>query len=222
MQENVIRNLGALTKEEQCILHTKKVFICGCGGLGGFSVEFLARLGIGNIIVCDSDIFDESNLNRQILCTTETLNKSKAQTAKSRILSINPNINVSVVNCQIDKNNAVDLIKGSDLVIDALDSIESRYIVEKACTQLNIPFIYGAVDRFYGQVSTIYPNDNSLEKIYKGKKTQLTPSVLSFTVAMVSAFQASEAVKVLLNKPTLKNKLLLIDLFDNSLNIMSL
>ncbi|MGI6745055.1 MAG: HesA/MoeB/ThiF family protein [Acutalibacteraceae bacterium] len=131
-QERFIKNLVTISPQEQKQLAAKSVFISGCGGLGGFVGEYLTRLGLGSLVFCDFDKFELDNMNRQLLCTGETLGKNKAITATERSLAINPSIKARAVTQKLTKDNADSIISGCDLVVDALDNIADRIMLEKA------------------------------------------------------------------------------------------
>jgi len=228
LQEKIVparylRNFNTISFADQIQLLLSTIAVIGCGGLGGNIIDMLARLGIGNIIVIDGDIFNESNLNRQLLCTENNIGKEKAETATERIKHINSSINTKTYSQFIDSKNIQKMIQEADLAVDALDNIPSRFVLEKACRYLDIPFIHGAVNGFYGQVSTIFPDDKGLETIYgpseryeKQEKTSRV-SVTSVTPTLVASFQAQEVIKVLLHKgKPLRNRLLLINLEEPS------
>ena len=212
---------GIINQAEQDSLKHKKVCIIGCGGLGGYAIEMLARFGVGQITVVDGDVFNESNLNRQLLCMTQTIGKSKAFTASERINEINPEILVSVIATYLDSDNVLDMLSGHDVVVDALDSNETRLIVLDACKRLGIPFVHGAIAGWYGQVSTVFPEDvfvkNFLEQTTNHgiEKNIGNPS---FTPALIASYQVAETVKVLLNRGNLmREKVLFIDLINNEI-----
>ncbi|MBQ3077002.1 MAG: HesA/MoeB/ThiF family protein [Clostridia bacterium] len=216
------RNLGVLTAEEQQTLGQKRVFIAGCGGLGGYSAEFMARVGVGGLVLCDADHFEESNLNRQLFCTEKTLGQSKAHAAAARLKEIDGELAITAHHTTIREDNAADLIRGCDLVIDALDSLETRLLLERACAGEGIPYLFGGVNRTVGMVTTVLPGDDSLRKLFSGSRTQSKPSVLCFAVAAVSCHQAMEAVEILLGRPKLRGKLLVIDLLRSVTEIVPL
>ncbi|NMR96584.1 HesA/MoeB/ThiF family protein, partial [Vibrio parahaemolyticus] len=122
------RNMNTLSKEENEGLKNFKICVVGCGGIGGYVIEMLGRLGIGYITVIDGDVFEETNLNRQILSNSQTIGKSKAQTARERMKLVNPDIYVNAVFSHLNGENGMELIKGHHLVIDALDDVETRFI----------------------------------------------------------------------------------------------
>lgn len=219
------RNLGAITREEQSVLQNRRVCIVGCGGLGGFLAEYMARIGVGSLTVADGDRFERTNLNRQLLSTEENLGASKAAEAKKRIGRINPDLSVTAIEQFLTADNAAAILAGHDLVLDALDSIPHRLMLQRLCAELGIPMIHGAVEGWFGQVTTVLPGDDSLSRLYPGSTEESVPesdsATLSFAPAFVSAVQAAEAVKVLLGKePSLRGKVLFADLLQNRFDTM--
>lgn len=214
MEERYLRSLGALTEEELAQLRTKRVCVLGCGGLGGYAVELLARLGVGALTVVDGDFFARSNLNRQLLADEGSLGTGKAQTAAERVRSINPDVRVAAVPQYLTEENADELLRGHDLVIDALDSIAARRIAAAACDRLGLPLVHGAISGWCVQVAVILPGSGALEKIYPAKAGEApAPSSLSFTPALAASVQAAEAVKLLVRRQAaLQSRLLLVDL----------
>lgn len=234
LQEEIIpvrysRNFPTINLSEQITLLRSKVAVIGCGGLGGNIIELLARLGIGTIIFSDGDLFTESNLNRQLLCTENNLKKEKVKVALKRIHQINSSINAQSFFQFINKDNIAFIIRNADIVVDALDNIPARFILEKACKKLKIPLIHGAINGLQGQISTIFPEDVGLNAIYGGKDKYLnkTPSnqvsVLSSTPSLIASLQVNEVLKILLHKgKPLQNKLLLINLEENDFSIIEI
>lgn len=205
-------------------LNDSKVCVIGCGGLGGYIIEMLSRIGVGEITIVDGDIFSDNNLNRQLISNEGNLGKSKVEECKKRIEKINSTIKIKPLNLFIDSNNAKEILEGQDLVIDALDNISTRLMLQKEASKLNLPYIYGAIAGWYGQVSTIFPEDNTFDYIYKGKIENGKEKELgnpSFTPAIVAGIEVSEAIKVLLNKgELLRKKILYIDLLNNEYEII--
>jgi len=213
------RNLNSISHDENLILQKSRVCVVGCGGLGGHIIEMLARLGIGYITAVDGDVFETSNLNRQLLSDELSLGKSKALMASERMKIVNSDIKVTPVIEFINESNAKEILAEHDLIIDALDNIVSRLVLEKVCKNLQIPLVHGAIAGWYGQVSSVLPGDDTLSKIYnsdisKGVEKELGNP--SFTPALVASIEVSEAIKILLNRgEILQNKLLFIDLLNN-------
>lgn len=216
------RNIGTITIEEQAVLACKSVCVVGCGGLGGGVIENLTRMGVGELTLVDGDVFDESNLNRQVLSNEDNLGKSKALEAAEQMSRINSEITFVAIEDLLNEENAASIIDGSDLVVDALDNVEARFALEKACSELNIPLVHGAISGWNGQVGVVMPGSGILSEIYMDPEpTDDAPTNPSFTPAVVSAIQASETIKMLLNREeALRNKILMIDLLDHEYEII--
>jgi molybdopterin/thiamine biosynthesis adenylyltransferase len=212
------RNMNTLSAEENQKLRGCKVCVIGCGGLGGYVIELLGRLGIGMITAVDGDSFDATNLNRQLLSSEDILGKSKAMAAQDRMRKVNSEITVNPVTAFVTEDNCSEIIGGHDVVVDALDNMTARRLLERHCETLGIPLIHGAIAGWYGQVSTILPGDGTLQKIYpphenKGAETELGNP--SFSPALVASIEAAETLKVLIGRgELLRNKLLTIDLLN--------
>lgn len=212
------RNMKMLSKEENSKLKSFKVCVIGCGGLGGYIIEMLGRLGIGHITAVDGDVFDESNLNRQLLSNCNNLGKSKAMEAKERMKLVNPEIEVQTITDRITEENILSVFSDQDVIIDAVDNIKTRFLIKDAAGKLNKPMVHGAIAGWYGQVSTIFPGEKTLEKIYPRKVEKGIEKELgnpSFTPALVASIEVSEVLKILLGRgELLRNKVLRIDLYD--------
>lgn len=223
MKKRYERNMHTISEKENEFLADCNICVVGCGGLGGYIIEILGRLGIGRITAIDGDVFDETNLNRQIISEERLIGWPKAVAAEERMHKVNSDVEVNSIIENVNEKNVKELCKGYDIVIDALDNIPGRLILESACEEMGIPLIHGAIGGWYGQVAVVMPGDRTLSKIYseddeKGEEKELgTPS---FTPAVVAGIEAAEAVKVLLKKETvLSKKLLSIDLLRNEYEI---
>lgn len=206
------RNIPALSQAECALLRSKTVAVIGCGGLGGFLIEFLARIGIGTIRCVDGDVFEESNLNRQLLSTVSLLGSSKAQAAAARIRAINPDVQVQAFPVFLDDANARELISGCDAVLDALDNISARKVLAKACKEETVPYIFGAISGWVAQAAICLPGDDLIDKLYPEDAVIKDKSVLSFTPALCAAMQTSLCVKLLTGKSVETGKLHYADL----------
>lgn len=219
-EERLTRNGTTISVEERPIIKSKKVFIAGSGGLGGYILEMLLRVGVGQITIADPDVFDSSNLNRQLLSREDLIGESKVESATERAALVNSEVKMITYKERVTVENAIDLIGDSDIVMDALDSTESRIILEEAAEELGIPMIHGAIAGWYGQVSAVFPGDGTIKTLY-GSNTQCGMETAlgnpSFTPAIIAGIQVSEAIKVLLNKKgILRRKILYIDLLNHS------
>ena len=225
-EERYLRNMTMLSPAENERLKEFKVCVVGCGGLGGYNIEMLGRLGIGSITAVDGDVFEATNLNRQLLAQTATLGQSKALAAQKRMEQVNPLIHVEAVQARLTAAYGRQILQGHDLIIDALDNLSSRFLLQDLAEELSLPLVHGAVAGWYGKVTTIFPGDKTLDRLYRREPRQgleQTMGTPSFTPALVAAIQVSEAVKVLLAKgQPLRNQLLYIDLHSNLFQIVSL
>ena len=203
LEERYKKNMNMLSLEENQSLKCFKVCVVGCGGLGGFIIELLGRLGIGSITAVDGDVFDMTNLNRQLLCTEGLVGKSKAMAARDRMEEVNSQVKLIPIQSFVTEENCDEIIAGHHVVVDALDNMNTRRLLEKRCEKANIPMVHGAISGWYGQVSTIMPGDRTLEKIYhqdenSGLEVELGNP--SFTPALVASIEVSEVIKLLLKK----------------------
>lgn len=164
--ERYKRNHSSISKEEQKILSNTSVAIVGLGGLGGYVLENLVRLGVRNFNLIDKDVFDKSNLNRQILATEKTLNNQKAMAALNRALEIDHRVKAKVF-CEKLDENSINMLEGVDVVVDCLDSVETRLILESLCEKMNLNLIHGAIRGYYGQVGISRQDNRVISKIYK-------------------------------------------------------
>lgn len=200
MQTRYARNIPALTKAECEILKNKRVLVVGCGGLGGHIIDQLARIGVGFLRVVDGDVFETSNLNRQLLSSVPLLGISKAKAAADHIARVNPDVTVDAAETFLTENNALDLLEGCDIVMDALDNIPSRRILSAACEKANIPYIYGAIQGWVAQAAISMPGDRLIDTLYPEEIEITDKSVLSFTPALCASMQVSLCIKLLLGR----------------------
>ena len=183
------------------MLRQKRILVAGCGGLGGHIIDQLSRIGVGHLRVVDGDVFEASNLNRQLLSTVPLLGISKARAAAEHIARVNPKIIADPVECFLTEDNVKDLIGDCDAVMDALDNITSRRILASACAEAGIPYIYGAISGWVAQAAVSMPGDNLVEKLYPEGTVLRDKSVLSFTPALCASIQVSLCVKLLTGRP---------------------
>lgn len=200
MDGRYARNIPALTEAECAILKQKRILVVGCGGLGGHIIDQLARIGVGFLRVVDGDVFEASNLNRQLLSCVPLLGVSKAKAAADHIARVNPDITVEAVEAFLTKDNAAEILAGCDMVLDALDNIESRKILAAACEKAGIPYVYGAISGWVAQAALSLPGDRLIDRLYPEEIQITDKSVLSFTPALCAAMQTALCVKWLLGK----------------------
>lgn len=215
-----VRNIKAISKEEQLQLLQTRVGVCGCGGLGLNIINHLARMGVGHITVWDPDIFSESNLNRQLWSNFPNLGESKVDVCLEEIAKINPAVTVTSIQSRWE-DSAGDLFRQQNVIVDALDSIPARLDLADACAAAGVPLVHGAVGGWYGQLTVIMPGDRCLHDWYGKFVQQGIENVLGtlpFTAAVIASMQAAEAIKLLIGRESvLKDEFCLVDLLDLSL-----
>ncbi|CCK80644.1 HesA/MoeB/ThiF family protein [Desulfobacula toluolica] len=223
------RNFNTLTREEQTKLGNSKVVVIGLGGLGGGVCEMLARVGVGHLTLIDGDSFEVSNLNRQLLSEEHLIGIPKAEAAKARVNAVNSEVIVTHRVEYVDESNLYETIKESDVVMDCLDSIDTRFKLQDAAKKASVPIVSGAIAGVAGQITTIFPEDMGYELIY-GKKSreqskgvELRTGNMAYCALFVAALQSSECVKILLDRgDLLRNKLLIAELWTNTFEVMEL
>ncbi|MBE7005044.1 MAG: HesA/MoeB/ThiF family protein [Ruminococcaceae bacterium] len=213
MEARYERNIPSVSPEEQETLARKRVLVVGCGGLGGYIIEYLTRMGVGELTVVDGDVFETSNLNRQLLSGEAALGKPKALAAAERVRRVNPLVKVTPVQAFLDEDNADSLTAGQDLVLDALDNARARLVLEDACARQDVTIVHGAIHGWTMQATLARPGAGTLHQLYGRDYAPRDKTSLPFTPPLCAAVQAAEAVKLLCNRPSsLDGNLLLADL----------
>ena len=214
MEERYLRNIPTLSEAECALLREKRILIVGCGGLGGYLSELMLRVGVTRIRLCDGDVFEPTNLNRQILSTPALLGTKKADAAAARCRQINPNAEIESFDFNMTEENVSALLRGCDAVLDALDNIAGRKILARACSEADIPYIFGAVSGWTAQAALFLPKSNPMDTLYPQDTVIRDKSVLSFTPALCACMQAALCVNYLTGRPVEIGKLYLFDLLD--------
>ena len=213
------RNIGTIGLDGQIKLLQSTVAVAGVGGLGSTVIELLARQGIGHLIIIDNDRFTEQNLNRQIMCTEGNLGEYKVTVVSRRVKQINSATTVTTFRERLTRDNAEKLLGSARVVVDGLDNLSSRLVVEHACRQLAIPYVYASIGGFSGQVMTIFPGDVGLSSLYGSSSDTVPEQGIETkignppaTVAMIAAFQVQEVVKIVtgVGHPV-RNRILFVD-----------
>jgi molybdopterin/thiamine biosynthesis adenylyltransferase len=212
------RNRTTFSIADQLSFRRARVAVVGCGGIGGYVVEGLARIGVGTIVVVDPDHFEESNLNRQLLSTMATLGTAKVDAAASRVAAINPAVTVVAWSQRLTRENGARLFEGCAAVVDALDSIEARKELRGVCDDLATPMIHGAIAGWYGQLCDAFPGDATLDRLYgcgggPGEQTRLGNP--AFTPMAAAAFQVAEVCKIIAGQGRpLRGRALMLDMSE--------
>lgn len=217
--------------EGQLKLKNAKVLVIGAGGLGCPVLLYLMSAGVGNIGIVDDDVVSLSNLQRQVLYTTDTVGKPKAEVAREKLLAVNPEVQITTYPLRFSLKNAPDLLKGYDLVMDCTDNLYTRYAINDTCIRADKPFIYGSIHRFEGQVALFNWTDKSGNKgpsyrcLFPEPATEAPNcsevGVIGVLPGIIGTYQAMEAIKVItgIGQP-LSGKLLLIDTLYNTQRVI--
>ena len=208
--------------EGQKRLKAASVLCIGTGGLGSPLLLYLAAAGVGRIGIVDFDVVDNSNLHRQVIHSTSWVGKPKIESAKNRVLEINPNCQVDLYETRISAENALKLIEPYDIIVDGTDNFPTRYLVNDACVLLNKPNVYGSIFRFEGQATVFnYQGGPNYRDLYpEPPPPGMVPScaeggVLGVLCGIIGTIQATETVKIILGQGnTLSGRLLLYNALD--------
>jgi sulfur-carrier protein adenylyltransferase/sulfurtransferase len=211
-------------------LKQAKVVVIGAGGLGCPVLQYLTAAGVGNIAILEFDIIEESNLQRQILYGSADIGKLKSIIAKDRLVYQNSLVECSVINIRLDASNALKILKDFDIIVDATDNLETRYIINDSCVILNKPMVHGSIYKYEGVVSVFNYNGGATYRCYnpekprKGLKDPLPSQAGLFGVlpGIVGSFMANEVIKIITQSgEVLSGKILLINIFSNVFNTIS-
>ena len=231
LPERYLRNFKTLSSQDQIRLLQSKVTLVGAGGLGGTVLEWLARAGVGHLKIIDGDRFEGHNLNRQLLCTQDRLGTAKAQAAAERACRVNSSLTIEAHTEFLTPKNARQLVSDCHAVVDCLDNIQTRFVVEAAAKEADVPLISAAVAGLTGHVTTIFPQDRGLELIYGpaaeleiSRGAESTLGNLPQTVGLIASMESAEVIKVLLgrNRELLRDKMLMMDLESHTYEVMRL
>jgi molybdopterin/thiamine biosynthesis adenylyltransferase len=220
-------NMGTVGLDGQAKLLRSSVAVVGLGGLGGYVTEALARTGVGRLVLIDGDVFEEHNLNRQLLSAEARLGTKKMQAARQRVAEINSAVEVIGHAVMLSGENLPQVLEGVDVVVDALDRLPTRLALQEGAQALGIPMVHGSIAGFLGQVMTIFPGDPGLRGLYgdalpeQGLETELgTPAA---TPMMVAAWEAQEVVKILTGQgEPLRHRLLVVDMAAGTVDVLRL
>ncbi len=227
------RQMSIVTRSEQERFKDATITVIGCGGIGGETIEMLARMGVAKLILVDKDAFDLSNLNRQTLATIADLGLDKSTVAAEKVRLINPYVKTSIFSEHIDQTNIEKVIGESDIVIDALDNVLTRVIVSRKAREIGIPYIHGAIHGTMGQVTVFLPNsEKSYEEMFNlpsidkelnadtiealKNVTSGVPPVIGPTPNLIGCLEAFEAYKIItgVGKVTVAPQILTFDLLN--------
>ena len=184
-------------EEGQEKLKKAKVFVAGAGGLGSPVSIYLTVAGIGNLSIVDHDVVELSNLNRQILHWQENIDAKKVDSAQTKLSRLNPDIKVNGICEMITEENVEELVGDADIIVDAMDNLPTRYLLNKTAVAKNIPFVHGAINGFEGRAMTVIPGKSAcLNCVYRGVEVpKVKFPVIGVTPAIIGCIQATEVIK---------------------------
>ena len=208
--------IAHIGKEGQEKLKRARVFIAGAGGLGSSAAIYLTAAGVGKICVVDHDRVELTNLNRQVLHWEKDIGKKKVSSAREKLKKINHEVKIEAIEETITEANVSQLIAGFDVIVDAMDNLPTRYLLNKAAIEKNISFFHGAVYGFEGRAMTIIPGETAcLRCVYRGDIPKEKFPVIGVTPAIIGCIQATEVIKYIVGiGELLKNRLLIYDGLD--------
>jgi len=228
MQTDLLRyscqlNLPGFNEAIQQKLQNAKVLVVGAGGLGCPSAQYLAAVGVGTLAIADDDTVSIGNLHRQILYTPAEVGNKKVLIATGKLQQQNPQINIVAIEKKIDSNNALDILKDFDIILDGTDNFETRYLLNDACVLLNKPLVYGAIYQYEGQVAiwNIQNEDGTRSPNYRDVFPEvdaaLIPNcaeggVIPTLAGIIGCMQANEVIKFITGiGELLAGKILMLD-----------
>lgn len=217
--------LEEIGEEGQLALSQASVLIVGVGGLGSPASLYLAAAGVGRIGLVDGDSVSQSNLQRQVLYKEREVGKPKAGCAEERLKELSGNIEIDIYPEMLTDKNAVEIARSYDIIVDGCDNTVTRYLINDTAIKLGIPYVYGAISGFCGQVSLFnYQGGKNYEDLYpKGSLPSEKPPVTGVIGALpgiIGSIEAMEAIKIITSAgETLRNRLLTLDALTMEFNI---
>jgi molybdopterin/thiamine biosynthesis adenylyltransferase len=224
--ERYSRQIPVIGVEGQLRLKNSSILVAGAGGLGSIVLYYLVAMGVGRIIVIDEGLVELSNLQRQILYTVDDIGKPKVIVAYHKLKKLNPNVEITPVHARITEEIIDGYVKSVDVVVDALDNWETRFILDKACWRLGKPLVHAGVGEFYGQVTTIIPGKTPcLRCLFQGvDKAEKKPViVMGHIPGLLGLLEVNEVIKIILGVgERLINKLALCNAQKKSVEIVEI
>jgi molybdopterin/thiamine biosynthesis adenylyltransferase len=206
-------------EEGQKKLKGSHIVIAGVGGLGCASATYLTAAGVGHITIIDYDVVELSNLNRQVLYGDEDIGTKKVVVAQKKLSKLNPTVEITPIHAEISEQNVSRLIDGAQVVVDGLDTLGARLLVNAACVQQKIPYIYGGVSRLRGMITTIIPGETPCLACFNPEGPR-GRGVLGVTPALIANLQALETMKLIIGQsPSLAGKLLVFNGNDTKFRV---
>jgi adenylyltransferase/sulfurtransferase len=223
----MIPEIGVTGQEK---LKNAKILVVGAGGLGCPVLQYLAAAGVGKITIAEFDTVDESNLQRQILYGSDDVGKLKSIIAKDRLEHLNSLLKFEIFNLRIDHTNALKILKDYDIIVDATDNLDARYIINDSCIILNKPMVHGSIYKFEGAISVFNYKGGPTYRCYNPDnrktvyKNPLPSEIGLFGVlpGITGTFMANEVIKIITEAgEILSGKVLLINIFSNNFRMFT-
>jgi len=223
MEKRYMKNIGTLTCEGQNRLLETTAAVVGAGGIGGFLIEGLARLGVNKIIAVDMDVFDETNLNRQILSNVNNLGKCKVFEAEKRVKEINPSVHFQPISQKACLENLQGFLGEADYIFDATDNIDIRKVLSRFVQNTGKILIHGGCAGWYAQIAIITKYTSSIERLFGGASAQGAEKLLGnpvFAPMLTAALELSEFCKLISGKgEPLVGKCMVVNLLTNEYRV---
>lgn len=216
------KNAGIIDSKTFEVIQKLHVLIVGVGGIGGHLANHLVRLGVSHIHLCDYDVFQPSNINRQLFSKNTNLDQLKVDVIKESLKDVRTDVKLISYPCRIEDLDH-DVWSSINIVFDALDTPVTKIWLEKMATRFRIPLIHGAIAGWFGQVGIIVPGAHMIDQIYDSDNQSFDRSLGSptFTPSIIAGIMVSEMIKYLQGNQSLVNKVLMIDLFNHEYQILS-
>ncbi len=214
--------IGQIGLDGQAKLQAAKVLVVGAGGLGTPVLTYLVCAGVGDIKVVDEDIVSESNLNRQFFYGYEDIGKSKAILASERLRKQNPDVTIRPISERITEKNVMEMIVDVDIVVDCVDNMETRVLMNRACMERGIPLVEAGIQEFYGFVTVVHRESACLECMgfHDRAPKKVTPT-LGATAGVIGSMQALECMKIILGvEPVAYGKMLQYDAIYGTIDVI--
>lgn len=216
-----MKNIGE--KGQKAISETC-VALVGCGGLGSPNAFYLAALGVKKIILIDNDKVEVSNLNRQILHDESSLQQFKALSAKEKVEKLNSNVEVEVITERLTELNVASVLSGANIIIDAVDNVETRYMLDDYCNKSNKPVVFAAIEGFqgtvYSRISATFPEYSKIFPYQKGNQRVI--GVVGCAVGTIGSIQCTEVLKWIIGETPSYPQLLYVNLLNHSYELLKI
>jgi molybdopterin/thiamine biosynthesis adenylyltransferase len=216
------KNMGIIDNQALHRLKQMRILIVGMGGIGGHVANHLVRLGVHSVHLCDFDVFEASNINRQLFATQDVLGLPKVSCVKKAVENIRPDVDIVIHHCRIEQLDA-KVFQRIDIIMDALDSIKSKLYLEEVATNHKLPLFHGALGGWFGQIGIAMPNSKLLSRFYENADHGLEASLgaPTFTPSIIAGMMVSELLKFIAQpEHALINRILSVNLLNHEYDIL--